>query len=82
MPAYLEDLLDKINIDAHPLCDVRGEEIKAAYQRIDELEKTLAEARDQIEYLQGRFKATASGECMLGRIDDALEPFPGMGDYI
>jgi len=38
-----EDIARAINIDAHPLVDVRGEELKAAYQRIDRLEADLLE---------------------------------------
>jgi hypothetical protein len=38
--------LAQLNIDAFPLVDVRGEELKAAYQRIDELKASLAEMVD------------------------------------
>lgn len=45
IPNFIADhpVLGKLNIDAHPLVDVRGEELKAAYQKIDELKASLAE---------------------------------------
>ena len=36
-------ILGKFNIDAQPLVDVRGEELKACHERIDELKASLAE---------------------------------------
>lgn len=36
-------VLGRFNIDAFPLVDVRGEELNAAHERIDELKASLAE---------------------------------------
>jgi hypothetical protein len=38
-----DEILAKLNVDAFPLVDVRGEELKAAHERIDELKASLAE---------------------------------------
>ena len=44
------------------------EELNAAYERINELETTLNEARLQIEYLHDKFQPTGTSESVLGRI--------------
>lgn len=46
----------------------QSEELSAAYERIDELELTLNEARLQIEYLHDKFQQTGTSEAVLGRI--------------
>ena len=43
-------------------------ELQACYERIDELETTLNEARLQIEYLHDKFQPTGTSESVLGRI--------------
>jgi hypothetical protein len=48
------------------------EELKAAYERVDELETTLREAQLQIEYLHDKFKPTGTSEAVLTRIYEAL----------
>lgn len=48
------------------------EELRAAYERIDELESTLTDARMQIEYLHARFPPTGTSEATLARINEVL----------
>lgn len=43
------EILGKLNLDATPLVDVRGEELKAAYERIRMLEADLLECREYLE---------------------------------
>jgi ferric-dicitrate binding protein FerR (iron transport regulator) len=50
----------------------KDEEIRAAYQRIEELEDALRNAGLQIEYLHGKFQPTGTSETELARIDHAL----------
>lgn len=42
-------VLGRFNVDAFPLVDVRGEELKCAYQRIKELESALNQCREYFE---------------------------------
>lgn len=44
-----ESILRAVNIDATPLVDVRGEELKAAYKMIERLEADLLECREFIK---------------------------------
>lgn len=46
----------------------QSEELSAAYERIDELETTLNEARLQLEYLHDKFQPTGTSEAVIGRI--------------
>ena len=46
----------------------QSEELSACYERIDELELTLNEARLQIEYLHDKFQQTGTSEAVLGHI--------------
>ena len=71
-----QDIARIINIDATPLIE-RGEELSAAYERVETLEALLDEARMQIEYLHFMFHPSDTSEAVLGRIYAALvEPFP------
>lgn len=51
---------------------VYREELDAAYQRIEELESSLGEARLQLEYLHEKFQPTGTSEAVLARIDRVL----------
>lgn len=69
--------LAQLNVDAFPLVDVRGEELRAAYQRIKELESALGEVR---EYFEGKADADCDQDGfipneemrMLVEIDESL----------
>ncbi len=50
----------------------QSEEMKAQYERIDELTKMLGEARIQLEYLHEKFQPTGTSEAVLARIDAVL----------
>lgn len=45
-----------------------------AQAEIERLEAALREAKAQIEYLQGKFQETGSGNSVLARIDAILSP--------
>lgn len=50
LPSFTDSaVLGKFNVDAFPLVDVRGEELKAAYERIATLEADLLECREYLE---------------------------------
>ena len=78
------DILGKFNIDAQPLVDVRGEELKAAYQRIGELYRCLADIYVLLDEAPPNTYEEAH-RIIAGLIHDAiadpLEPFPGEGGY-
>ena len=71
-------VLGKFNIDAQPLIDVRGEELKAAYDRIDALMHALNACREWFHNRADVCGTTPSSEMeMLKGIDGVLlEPFP------
>jgi hypothetical protein len=50
----------------------QSEEVKAQYERIDELTTILGEARLQLEYLHEKFQPTGTSEAVLARIDAVL----------
>lgn len=70
-------VLGRFNVDAFPLVDVRGDELKAAYQRIKELESALNQCR---EYFEERADADCDQDGfipneemrMVTEIDEAL----------
>jgi hypothetical protein len=90
-----QDIARIINIDATPLVE-RGEELSAAYARIDELEAALRFYADHKRYnganqrneISDPFSAgpylqdvTRDGGDIARKALHALEPFPGNGAY-
>lgn len=63
--------LGKWTAPARPVVE-QSEEVKAQYQRIDELATMLGEARLQLEYLHEKFQPTGTSEAVLARIDAVL----------
>jgi len=75
------DILGKFNIDAQPLVDVRGEELKAAYQRIDELANALKAILAANDDFRDQMPLEWEGDLLQDACDEArlilpLEPFP------